>query len=119
MEIVTEKVTSKTSVLRIKGRIDAVSAPELEKAVTGVLNENGSGCIINLAEVDYMSSAGIRVLVLGSKISTSESGLFYVCSLQSSVKKVLEIVGFLPLLHIFADEDSAVSAAREKLSCAS
>jgi len=115
MEITAEKISQKISVLRVKGRIDAITSPELEKAVIEALNEKASGLIVNLADVDYMSSAGIRVLVLGSKTAISGSGLFYICSLQDSVRKVLEIVGFLPLLEVFEDEAAGIESARGKL----
>jgi anti-anti-sigma factor len=115
MEMVADKISQKITVLRVKGRIDAITAPELEKAVIEALNEKASGLIINLADVDYMSSAGIRVLVLGSKTAISGLGLFYICSLKESVRKVLEIVGFLPLLEVFEDEATGITSARGKL----
>ena len=115
MEISIENLSPGIKILSIKGRIDAVTAPEMEKVVTSSFAEPKSGCILNLSEVDYMSSAGIRVLVLGSKMAASTGGLFYVSSLQESVRKVLEIVGFLPLLDVFADVSLAKDATQKKL----
>lgn len=116
MEISIENLSPKIKILLVNGRIDAVTAPEMEKVVSNSFTEPNSGCILNLSGVDYMSSAGIRVLVLGSKTAASTGGLFYVSSLQESVRKVLEIVGFLPLLDVFADVSLAKDAAAKKLT---
>jgi anti-anti-sigma factor len=115
MEISIENLSPRIIILSVNGRIDALTAPEMEKVMTGSFTEPKSGCILNLSGVDYMSSAGIRVLVLGSKMAASTGGLFCVSSLQESVRKVLEIVGFLPLLDVFADVDLAKDAAVKKL----
>lgn len=116
MEISIENLSPRIRVLSVNGRIDALSAPELEKAVTISFAAPKSGCILNLSGVDYMSSAGIRVLVLGSKSAASTGGLFYASELQESVRKVLEIVGFLPLIDVFAEASQAKDAAIKKLS---
>jgi len=116
MDISVENLSPRIRILSVTGRIDAVTAPEMEKVVTNSFAEPNSACILNLSGVDYMSSAGIRVLVLGSKTAVSTDGLFYVSSLQEGVRKVLEIVGFLPLLDVFADISLAKDSAIKKLT---
>jgi anti-anti-sigma factor len=116
MEISIENLSSRIRVLSVIGRIDAVTAPEMEKAVTNSFAQPKSGCILNLSGVDYMSSAGIRVLVLGSKSAASTGGLFYVSDLQENVRKILEIVGFLPLIDVFTEVSLAKDTAIKKLS---
>ena len=116
MEIFIEKLSdSPITILKISGRVDAVTAPDLEKAVLDALPGSSSGCVLDLADVDYMSSAGLRVLVIGAKTATATKGVFSLAALQLSVKKVIDMVGFTPLLEIHTDRDGAVYAARKRL----
>lgn len=98
----------------VTGRVDAETAPLLEKEVTAAFASPGSRCILDLAQVDYMSSAGLRVLVMGAKTSANVKGAFAVCSLQESVHRVLSIVGFLPLIEVHENQAKAIDAVRKR-----
>jgi anti-anti-sigma factor len=111
VEVVTPK--DHISILRVKGRIDASTSGRLESSVLSALEGTGRACILNMAGVEYISSAGLRVLVIGAKKANSTGGAFTICAVQPPVARILEMVGFEPLFQAYEDEDSAVKASEK------
>ena len=101
--------------IRVKGRVDAVTAPKLEKEVTAALASPRARCVLDLAQVDYMSLAGLRVLMMGAGAAAGIKGAFAVCSVQESVRSVMAMVGFLSLIEIQKDHGLAIEAIRKRL----
>lgn len=110
MELKKEILGDGVLSIRVTGRIDALTAPELEKEVAAVMAASHARCVLDLAGVDYMSSAGLRVLMKGAKAAADVQGRFAVCSVQKTVYNVLAMVGFLPLIEIHEDHSLAVEA---------
>ena len=115
MEILTEIIEERITILTVRGRIDTITAPGLDVAVGKALDAPNRACILELSAVDYVSSTGLRVLVMGAKKASSSGGIFSLCQVQASVHIVLEMVGFAPLIETHADKAGAVNAARKKL----
>ena len=107
MEISCETVNG-VDVVKLSGRLNTTSAPDAEKEITTIIKENPEALLINLAKVDYISSAGLRVLLLGAKMMGKGKGTLGLCCLQSSVKEVFDISGFTAIFRIFDTEDTAV-----------
>ena len=116
MEIKTEIMNEVLTFFLVSGRVDAVTAPQLEKEVLSILSVQGKACVIDLENVDFMSSAGLRVLLLCSKTSVTVKGKFALCGVQENIRKLLETIGFLPLLEIYADRSSASDAISKYFS---
>ncbi len=110
MELKREVLGDGVLSIRVAGRIDALTAPELEKEVAAVLAVPLARCVLDLAQVDYMSSAGLRVLMKGARAAAEVQGRFAVCSVQETVYNVLAMVGFLPLIEIHENHGLAVEA---------
>jgi len=108
----SQKVINGVGVLTVSGQIDAYSAPEIEKALTAIINDQGR-VVVDLAAVDYVSSAGLRVLLAGLKQTRSQvakAGDLRVVGLQPQVKEVFDIAGFTPLFKIYDDVTTAVNS---------
>ena len=84
--------------LRPEGPIDTLSAPDLEKALTDNM-EGISNIRIDFSEVDYISSAGLRVLLMRQKEMGSK-GSMTLFNVSEEVKETLEIVGLLDFLKV-------------------
>lgn len=81
-------------IVQIIGRLDAVTAPEFEADLQDVLSAPGNNLILNFQELDYISSAGLRVILkLAKKYKVVEYD-FYVCQVQDHVMEVFEMSGF-------------------------
>lgn len=108
MEITSRKVEEKT-IVSINGRLDAVSAPEFQNALLGFIDEGVTKLLLDFGGVDYISSAGLRsILVVAKKLRTGQ-GELSVAMLQNTVKEVFEISGFSSILPVFDTVDAALS----------
>lgn len=84
--------------LHISGRLDTTTAPELEKAITALPGDIGE-LTLDMAEVTYISSAGLRVL-LGAQKKMNKLGSMKLTGVCEAVMEVLEITGFADILTI-------------------
>lgn len=108
MEIRTGKRDDK-SVLHVRGRLDATGGPLLEKELLALLAAGEKDYIADLSELDYISSVGLRVLLIAAKKAKEAGGKVVLSGLSEHVREVLEIAGFTAIFTIFADLDEAVS----------
>ena len=81
-------------VVSLGGRVDSGNARELEAKMEGMLDERGRGIILDCAELTYMSSAGLRVLLRITRRFDRQRVPFMVCSLSSTVTDVFRLSGF-------------------------
>ena len=85
-------------VMKIEGRIDTVTAPELENAINGEGNEFKS-LVLDFEAVNYISSAGLRVL-LGAQKKMNVQGSMELINVSEDVMDILEMTGFADVLVI-------------------
>ena len=111
MDIHDERVGD-TCVVIVKGRLDGgVSAAFAEK-VGGMVTNANPNLVIDFAGVDFVTSAGLRaVLILVKKVKAA-GGSFALCSVQDSVREVLDITGFTGMFSIHAARADAIAALR-------
>lgn len=96
MEIKTKSEGS-TLTISVSGRVDTVTAPELE---AGLKFGDAKCVVLDIAEVPYMSSAGLRLLLTSHKAMLAKGGEFKIVNVQPSVAEVLSITGFADILNI-------------------
>jgi anti-sigma B factor antagonist len=85
----------------LEGRLDNNTAGELESALRPVLTQNPKSLVLNMAGLDFISSAGIRVLIETQKALSSNNGSVLLVNLQPQIMKVLEIIKALPGISVF------------------
>ena len=90
-------------VVRPIGKLDAVTCPEFDRALDGVLAQapRGGTLVIDLVDLEYVSSAGLRSLFRARKAMRSNSGFSLIVHAQPQVRKVFEIVKAVPVHEIF------------------
>jgi anti-sigma B factor antagonist len=94
--------------LKISGRLDAVSAVEADKDFSRVIEAGHERLLVNLVNLDYISSAGLRVLLVVAKRIQQNGGKVVLCTLSSNVKEVFEISGFSSIFKIFPTGEEAI-----------
>ena len=110
MEIViTEK--SNAAVFSIIGRMDALSAPDVETKINQWLEQNKIKLIMDLERLDYISSAGLRILLSAAKKMKARGGVLVLTRLQAGVRQVFEISGFSAIMPIYETVEAALEAA--------
>lgn len=82
----------------LEGRLDTITSPDLESKINEVVSD-ADKLILDLSKLEYISSAGLRVL-LGAAQAMDGKGDMVVCNLTQSVKEVFELTGFSNLFNI-------------------
>ena len=98
----------KVVILRLDGRLDAATAPILDRKIHALVNDGHVQIALDFSYVDYLSSAGMRVLLSESRSLHAKQGTFTLFSLSSEVEEVLKMAGFDRILHIFPTEKEAL-----------
>jgi len=107
MQIFTSK-EGKNLVLELKGRLDAVTSTKLEEECKGWIDRGEKAIVMDLGGVDYISSAGLRtILVLARKLNGS-GGQIRFCGLKGMVQEVFSISGFTSLFPVFPSVTEAL-----------
>jgi len=107
MEIHTRKERDVT-VVSVKGRIDAVTAPEFEKDLSDLISKGEFKFLLNLGDLEYISSAGLRSILSTAKKLKEQNGKIILTGLKGSVGEVFKISGFDSVFKIFDFEENAL-----------
>jgi anti-anti-sigma factor len=111
MELRLESV-AEVNVVEVSGRIDSTSAPALQERLISVLTAPDTRVLLDFGKLEYISSAGFRVLLLAAKRADSSGGRLVLCGVSGKVRQLFDIGGFLDLFSITATRDEGISAAR-------
>jgi anti-sigma B factor antagonist len=84
--------------VKISGRLDPTTAPDLEESLKGVLPE-AETLTLDFADLEYISSAGLRVLLSTQKIMQKKGGM-KVTSVSDTIMEIFEVTGFADILTI-------------------
>ena len=85
--------------LNVEGRVDATTAPQLQNAILTAFQSTGD-LILDCGSLEYISSAGLRALLLGQKTAKSKGGSFVLTNVGQEVQEILEVTGFDDILTI-------------------
>ena len=92
-----------TTVARIAGSVDGLTAETLQGALKNQIDEGRVRLVADLSGVDYTSSAGLRALLATLKATRQQGGDFRLAAVQPHVLKVLELSGFTSILKLYPD----------------
>jgi len=92
------------------GRLDAQASPALEDALMAVESRGVKRVVLNLRQTSYISSSGLRVILIHARRLRKAGGDLKLCCLGDKVARVMQIAGFDAVLGIFADENLAAQA---------
>lgn len=98
MNIATEKGDGVIT-LKVEGRVDTITSPILQEAILNAFMKTGS-LVLDFAQVEYISSAGLRALLIGEKTAKGKGGSMKLIHVAASVMSVFEVTGFSGILHI-------------------
>jgi len=96
------------------GRIDSTTSPALDAHLQELAKAGSHRVVIDFSGVDYISSAGLRVMLSLAKRTKDVKGRLAVTGLGDSVRQVFELAGFLPLFTV----EATAAAAAAKVSAA-
>jgi len=96
--------------VNIEGNVDTNSAPDVKNGLDELINSGAAKIIMDLSFMDYISSAGLRVLLLTGKQLKGSAGELRLCGMNESVRDVFDISGFSSIFNIF---DAAADAQKD------
>jgi anti-sigma B factor antagonist len=115
MEI-THRRLNRVDVITISGRIDAATAPAVKQQIESLFAEGRYRIVLDLADLEYISSPGLRVLIEARKrarewkITDLEGGDIRIANLPPKIKEVFDLTGFTNLFEIYGDTVEAVGS---------
>src|SRR5690242_15737356 len=105
----SERSVGEITILRPAGRIDSQSSPEFETALNQKL-DSAHNVVLDFTEVPYISSAGLRVVLLVAKRVGRGQGKFALASLKPEIMSVFKISGLTSVLKIFDTPEAALAS---------
>ena len=91
------------------GRIDSTTSPALDAHLLALSKNREHRVVIDFSRVEYISSAGLRVMLTLAKRTKEAKGKLALASLGDSVRQVFELAGFLPLFSVEATAEAAAA----------
>lgn len=108
MEITQEK-KGNINVVKVQGRLDASTSAKLEEALNEFSSQDKVRVLVDCQELEYISSAGLRVLLAAAKDFQKRNGKIFLSSLNANVKQVFEISGFTSIFPIYESTEKAIA----------
>ena len=109
MDIVEEK-NDTVSIFRPNGRLDSNTSQGFEEKVFDAISDGTKKMVIDFKDIDYISSAGLRVILKATKALARDNGKIMLCDMQDYVKEVFEIAGFDAILPIVPTLNEALES---------
>lgn len=109
MQITTRQVYD-VLVVDMEGRLDSKAAGYGNDEMVRIVQSEHDRILINLEQLEFVSSAGLRVLLLASKLQQSAGGQLKLCNANELVKGVLETCGFNSLISLYPTEAEAIKS---------
>jgi anti-anti-sigma factor len=105
---ISEERKADVVVLALSGKLDATSAKTFEDKILGVIDSGAQRLVVDLSQLEYVSSSGLRVFVLAAKRLQGTNGKMSLCGLQDHVRQVFDLAGFSSILSIYGSRDEAI-----------
>jgi anti-anti-sigma factor len=107
-----EGIVGEVTVVEVKGRVDSSTAPALNERLSGLLATPSQRLVLDMRDLEYISSAGFRVLLIAAKRAEEAAGRIVLCGLSGKVQQLFDLGGFLDLFAISASRDEALTVVR-------
>ena len=109
MELISERQGG-TLALKVSGRVDSTNASDFEKALTGSVQDGDQIVVLDFESLAYISSAGLRALLLMAKFLKNKSMKFAIYGMPAPIREIFDISGFDRIIPVHSTQDDAVAA---------
>lgn len=108
MEVST-RTQGDVTVVALIGSLDSVTSPQAQQALDAAIAGGATKLAVDFSKLDYVSSAGLRVMLGTAKQLNAKSGALRTFGLNATVKEVFDISGFSKILAVFPSEAEALA----------
>ncbi len=105
-----ERAANGAMILHLEGFLDAHTFEELDEAINGLFDEGVYRIVVDLSELDYISSAGAGVFIGALAEAQENGGKLVLASLGSNVREVFDLLGLTQIFTIVDSVDAAIAA---------
>ena len=95
-------------ILALSGKLDATTAKTFEDKILAAINSGAQRLAVDLSQLNYVSSSGLRVFLLAAKQLQGTQGKIVLCALKDHVRQVFDLAGFSSVLSIYGSRDEAI-----------
>ena len=110
MHLSSEAMENAT-VVRLEGNLDTNTSTEAQDYVNSTIDAGAEKIVVSLEKVDFVSSAGLRILLATAKRLSASGGSLRICGLNETVAEVFAMSGFSTILDVFPSESEALSGS--------
>jgi len=97
-------------IIAFEGNLDTNTSPEAESVINELIDAGKQKVLVNFEQLNFISSAGLRVLLATVKKLNASGGELRICSLNATVQEVFDISGFVTILNVKNTEEEALSS---------
>jgi anti-sigma B factor antagonist len=118
LTVVSEQGTAGIHIVRPAGSLDSNTSPILEDHLAGLRRDGVTAFVLDLKGLNYISSAGVRVVLVAKKVMKAAGGDVMLMNLQPQIRKVFDIIQALPSLSVFesvAELDRYLAGIQKKV----
>jgi anti-sigma B factor antagonist len=107
---ITDRTVNDIAIVEIEGRLDANTSGVLEAKFLQLVEQGSMKFIFDLSKLDYVSSAGLRILLVAAKKMKAVKGKLALIQMTDNVKEVFDMSGFSAIFSIYENEADAARA---------
>ena len=95
-------------ILALSGKLDATTAKTFEDKILSLINSGVQRLVVDLSQLEYVSSSGLRVFLLAAKRLQPTDGKFALCGMQDHIRQLFDLAGLSSILSIYGSRAEAV-----------
>jgi len=99
-----------TNIVKVSGRLDTTNYGELEHHLSSLTENSEYRILLDLEKLEYISSSGLRILLMFLKKIKAANGRFMLCTLTPEIREIFEISGFINIFDIYEDQKAALDS---------
>ena len=107
---ISHELVNNVLVIKLIGRLDGITSKKLTEKIHAPEHSASSRIVLDCEGLIYISSEGLRAMLIGAKKTKSQSGALTLCSVNASVNEVMVISGFGTLLGVHSNVEDAIKA---------
>ncbi len=107
---ITQEQQGPVNIIVITGRLDSTNSENFEALLTNLINSGATQILIDGTQMAYISSAGLRILLMIAKQLNRSRGRIVLCGLNDSVKKVFDLTGLTGIFPLCATRDEGLKS---------
>ena len=96
------------NIVKLSGRLDATTCEAAQPVILGALEKSADGIVLNMASVEFISSAGLRIMVMLIKKATADKKKLALVGVQPAIYKIFKIAAMDKVFRFFEEDGDAV-----------